>query len=266
VQNQEEQIESLVELGLTHLQAKVYVALVCLETATAKEIHKSLNIARPDIYRMLSDLEEKDLIERVISKPTEFKPIPPNKAISTLLQRREEKTRVLRKKATQAFRKIQHNNKGKALADVGSRFILLPRSETNPMANFNRLGEAVANAHNSVMSLTNYELFRKIKYTDEQNWKKAAEKGVKLKFITNKTLKKPKINLDPSLRHNDNFEIRWINTPPPTSVLLVDEKEAFFRMGSNLKSPVLLSLVPSFVTMMKDYFETKWKSLNSDDD
>jgi sugar-specific transcriptional regulator TrmB len=268
VQNQEEQIESLVELGLTHLQAKVYIALVCLETATAKEIHKSLNIARPDIYRMLSDLEEKDLIDRVISKPTEFKPTPPNEAISTLLRRKEEKTRLLRKKATQAFRKIQRNNKETAFADVGSRFILLSRSETNPMADFNRLREAVAKAQNTVAALTNFALFKNIKYMDEQVWKNAVERGVDFRFITNNTSNKrseeKQVNIDSALKNSGNFQIRWTSTPPPTSFLLVDDKKVFFRMGLDLKSPVLLSFVPSFVAMAEDYFETKWKSLNSE--
>jgi sugar-specific transcriptional regulator TrmB len=261
VQNQEESVEALVELGLTHLQAKVYIALVCLETATAREIHKSSKIVRPNVYRMLSELEEKDLIERVIGKPTKFRPIPPNEAISILLKKRREKTCLLEKKAIQKLRKLQKNDIETSFADMDSQFILLSKGETNPMAEFNRLREAVANAQKSVMSLTNFELFRRIKYVDEQSWKRAIQMGVKLKFITDKRLKERQINLDSALINNDNFEIRWTNTPPPTSLLLVDKKEAFFRIGIDLTSPVLLATAPQLVETLEDYFETKWKAL-----
>jgi sugar-specific transcriptional regulator TrmB len=263
VQNLEEPVEALVELGLTHLQAKVYVALLCLETATAKDIHKSSNIARPDVYRMLSELEEKDLVERVISKPTKFRPIPSNDAVAILLRKRNERNHQLQKKAILALSKLQNNgNVAQSLLE-NPQFILLSKSETNPAAHIDRLGEAVANAQKSVMCLTSFQLFMKAKYRDEQNWKKAVERGVKFKFIISGASENQQIkhSLDPVLRNNENFEIRLNTKPPSACVLLVDDKESFCRIGLTLESPVLLSLSPHYVAMMKDYFETKWKSL-----
>jgi len=260
--NQEEIIEALVELGLTHLQAKVYMALVELKSATARDIHTFSNVARQDVYRLLSDLEEKDLVERIIAKPKKFRPIPPDDAISILLQRRREKNRSLGKKAIRVFQKLDKNIET-SFPDMGAQFILLSKSETNPLAHINRLEEAVDNAKTSVMSLTTLQLFMQIKYTHEQIWKKAVKRGVEFKFIIDDatTINRNKLDLDPALRNTDNFKIRWASTPSPASVLLVDEREAFFRTGIDPKSPVLFSTDPFFVVMIKDYFETKWKSL-----
>jgi sugar-specific transcriptional regulator TrmB len=260
--NQEEFIEALVELGLTHLQAKVYVALVELKSATARDIHRFSNVARQDVYRLLSELEEKDLIERIIAKPTKFRSIPPNDTISILLQRRREKNRSLGKKAIRVFQKLDKNIET-SFPDMGAQFILLSKSETNPIAHINRMEEAVDKAKTSVLGLTTLQLFMQIKYTHEQIWKKAVKRGVKLKFILYDaaTINRNKLDLDPALRNTDDFKIRWASTPSPASVLLVDEREAFFRTGIDPKSPVLFSTDPFFVAMIKDYFEMKWKSL-----
>jgi sugar-specific transcriptional regulator TrmB len=261
--NPEEYVEILAELGLTHMQARVYLALVFLKNATARDIHKYSNVARQDVYRMLSELEEKDMIERVIAKPTKFRPIPPNEAIFILLQRGEEKTRLLQKEATRMFRKLQERSAEPSLLDESGQFILLSKSETKPMVYINRLREAVRNAKTSVMALTNFQLFMQIKDMDEQMWKKAVRRGVKFKLIVDGASEKCKIDisLNPGLRNTDNFEIRWTATPSSASVLLVDEREVFCRIGHDSKSPVLLSTSPCFVAMIKDFFDMKWKSL-----
>ena len=86
----DESIEILVELGLTHTEAKVYTALLCLKRATAKNIHRASKVARQDVYQLLSDLQEKGLIEKIIGNPAKFKPIPASDAVSILTERRNE--------------------------------------------------------------------------------------------------------------------------------------------------------------------------------
>jgi hypothetical protein len=121
----------------------------------------------------------------------------------------------------------------------------------------------VDNAKKSVRVLITLPLFIKVKSMDEHIWKKAAEKGVKFKFIIGKRPnEKSELNLDPKLENSDNFNIRWTPTVLPECVLLVDGKEAFCRIECNIDCPVLWSAVPSFVALIKDYFEMKWKSLN----
>jgi sugar-specific transcriptional regulator TrmB len=261
---QEEYVETLAKLGLTHLQAKVYTALLSLKKANARNIQKQSNIARQDIYRILTELEEKDLVEKVIAKPAKFRPLPANDAISILLQKRKEENRQLRKKATQLFRNFS-NCTATAPLDEESQFILLSKSETNPTAHIDKLGEAVSNAQTSVMCQTTFQLFMKVKFMDEQIWKKAVKRGVKFRFIIERRPENEKLEpaLDPVLKNTEHFEIRWTPTIPPACVLLVDEREAFCRMGLNVECPVLWSTASHFVAMIKDYFETKWKSLEN---
>jgi sugar-specific transcriptional regulator TrmB len=263
--DQKEYVETLAKLGLTHLQAKVYTALLSLKTANARNVQRQSNIARQDIYRILTELEEKDLVEKIIAKPAKFRPIPANEAISTLLQKRKEENHQLRKKATQLFRNFKSESIKTQTLDENSQFILLSKSETNPTAHIDKLGEAVSNAQTSVMCQTTFQLFMKVKFMDEQIWKKAVKRGVKFRYIIERRPENEKLEpaLDPVLKNTEHFEIRWTPTIPPACVLLVDEREAFCRMGLNVESPVLWSTASHFVAMIKDYFETKWKSLEN---
>ena len=262
MQIQEDYVEILADLGLTHTEAKVYIALLNLKNATARNVHKESNVARQDVYRILSDLQEKGLIEKVIAKPTQFRPIPPSAAISILTQRRNEQHRQLQKKAKQAFKNFQESNVPMSSHDESSKFILLSKSEANPTGHIDKLGQAVDSAKKTVNSLVTFPLFMKVKLMDEHIWKKAVKRGVKFNFIIGRrSNEKTELNLDPVLKNTNYFKIRWASTLPQATVLLVDDKEAFCRVGHDIDNPVLWSADPNFVAMIKDYFKTKWESL-----
>ena len=258
----EEYVEILSELGLTHTESKVYVALLCLKSATARNIHKESNVARQDVYRILSDLEEKGLIEKIIAKPTKFQPMPAEDAISILFQRRNEQDRQLRKKAKQAFRNFKDTCTKTPALDEAAQFILLSKNEVDPTGHIDKPGKAVDIAKRNIYGLITFQLFMKVKLMDEHIWKRAAKRGVKLKFIIGgRANEQAELNLAPALKNNDNFEIRWTSNLPKAAVLLVDEKEVFFRIGNDINNPVLWSAEPHFAAMITDYLKTKWKSL-----
>jgi sugar-specific transcriptional regulator TrmB len=258
----EECVQVLVDLGLTHLQAKVYVALLSLKNATARSVQTFSSVARQDVYPVLSELEEKGLVEKVVAKPARFRSIPIKDAISVLTQKRDEQTHQLRNKAIRQFRNFEIDCVVTPLLKGAFQFVLLSKSETNPTAHVDRLGKAVANAQKNVMCSTTLPLFMNIKFNDEHVWKKAVERGVKFKYIIGRrSNEKSELNLDPVLENADNFEVRWTSTVLPACVLLVDDKEAFCRIGSDVECPVLWSAAPSFVALIKDYFENKWKLL-----
>jgi sugar-specific transcriptional regulator TrmB len=256
----EEYVEILAELGLTHTESKVYVALLCLKSATARSIHKESNVARQDVYRILSDLEEKGLIEKIIAKPTKFQPIPAENAISILFQRRNEQDRQLRKKAKQTFRNFKDTCTKTPALDEAAQFILLSKNEADPTGHIDKPGKAVDIAKRNVYALITFQLFMKVKLMDEHIWKRAVKRGVKLNFIIGGN-EQAELNLDLALKNNDNFEVRWTPALPKAAVLLVDEKEAFCRIGNDIDNPVLWSAEPHFAAMITDYLKTKWKSL-----
>jgi sugar-specific transcriptional regulator TrmB len=260
----EEYVQVLADLGLTHTEAKVYIVLLCLERATANRIHLESNVARQDVYRVLSDLEERDLIEKIIAKPTKFIPLPPSEAISILLKKRKDRNKQLGNRAKQLFRNFKHACVETLPLSEATRFILLSKSETNPLGHIDKPGKSVGSAQNSVMGLITFPLFMKVKYKDEHVWKKSVKRGVKFRFmISGRSNAKRTLSFDPILKNSNCFKVRWLSEAVPATVLLIDDKEAFCRTGVKIDNPVLWSSASSFVAMIKDYLETKWKSLEN---
>ena len=259
----EEYIKILAELGLTLTEAKVYMSLLGLKIATANLIHHRSNVARQEVYRVLSDLEKKGLIEKIINRPTKFRAIPANDAISILLQRKNQHHQRLGKKAVKQFRNFELDCTGTLPHKIDTKLIMLSKSQTHPTSQTDKLGKAVDNAQKSVLCSTTLLLFAKIKFKDEHTWKKAVKRKVKFKFIIGKKPnQKSELNLSSELKNNDLFEIRWSPTVLPVCVLLIDEREAFCRLGLTGNHPVLWSTDPNFVSLIRDYFEMKWNYMS----
>lgn len=259
----EEYVKILAELGLTLTEAKVYMSLLGLKIATANLINHRSNVARQEVYRVLSDLEKKGLIEKIIDRPTKFRAIPANNAISILLQRKTEHHHRLRKKAIKHFRNFEIDCEETSPHKIDTKLIMLSKSQTNPTSQIDKLGKAVEDAQKSVLCSTTLPLFAKIKFKNEHTWKKAVKRKVKFKIIIGKKPnQKSELNLSSELKNTDYFELRWSPTVLPVCVLLVDEREAFCRLGCTGKHPVLWSTDPNFVSLIKDYFDMKWNYLN----
>ena len=149
-------------------------------------------------------------------------------------------------------------------SDESLRFILLSKSETDPTGHIDKLGKAVDKAQKSVIAMITFPLFMRVKHMDEKIWKKAVRKGVKFRFMIGKQPgENLELALDDRLKKSNYFEVRWVSGVIPASVLLVDNREVFCRMGVRTVNPVLWSSAISFIGIIKDYLDMKWRSLEN---
>jgi sugar-specific transcriptional regulator TrmB len=86
---QDKRIKVLNLLGLTILQAKVYLALTELEQASAKEVSQTAHEDRAEVYRTVYKLQELGLIEKKITTPTIFIAPPMKEGLRILLERKQ---------------------------------------------------------------------------------------------------------------------------------------------------------------------------------
>lgn len=249
---QEESIQLMTSLGLTVLEAKVYLTLAKLEKASAKTISKASRVAQPDVYRIVSKLENHGLIEREVITPTMFKATTMEEGISLLLQRRDNQSAMIHKKAAEILEDFKENGKN-TLQEEPPKFVLVPG------VNVHRIRNAVDNAQDSVLCFTSVEMFRKVRFLTEDVWKKGVKRGINYRFIIGKPNdQKVALQLDPALRDKNCFQFKWTRTLMPC-MILIDNKEVFLRTELNLEAPVLWSNNPVIVAMMQEHFETKWK-------
>jgi len=59
----------LTQLGLTSFQAQVYLTLTKLGTSNAKTIASIDRLDRANVYRVMTDLQKLNLVEKMLTKP-----------------------------------------------------------------------------------------------------------------------------------------------------------------------------------------------------
>jgi sugar-specific transcriptional regulator TrmB len=250
---EDESYQVLTSLGLTILEAKVYLALVKQNEASAKTISKASKVSQPDVYRILTKLENRGLIERIIALPSRFKATPADEGFALLLQRRDNQSAILHKKATELVQSLRGDGiKTNAFQEEPAQFILVPGVHVH------RIKNAVDNAQKSVLCFTSLEMFRKVRFVTEDVWKRGVKRGTKFQFLIGKPHdEKVVLELDPTLKNNDLFETKFIHASLPC-MILIDDKEIFLRTEMNLEAPVLWSNNPFIVGIIEKYFETLW--------
>jgi HTH-type transcriptional regulator, sugar sensing transcriptional regulator len=83
-------VKSLIDLGLSNYEARVYAALVLYDNAEAKEIIDFLSISKPSVYEALERLAEMGLAVKRISKPARYSAIAPGMAIDILMDKHKK--------------------------------------------------------------------------------------------------------------------------------------------------------------------------------
>jgi sugar-specific transcriptional regulator TrmB len=86
----EEAIEGLARLGLTTYEARVFLALQKLGSASASEVSEVADVPRSQVYGAAERLEERGLVETRQSTPTVYRPVPLEQARTRLLDRLAE--------------------------------------------------------------------------------------------------------------------------------------------------------------------------------
>ena len=79
-----ELIGKLKKLGFTENEAKIYVGLLSLNEATAREIHEFTHVPRPKIYSVLERMAKKGYVEIREGTPACFRSIDPQRLIERL--------------------------------------------------------------------------------------------------------------------------------------------------------------------------------------
>jgi sugar-specific transcriptional regulator TrmB len=77
--------ECLQSLGLTKYEARVYIALLKVASATASEIHEISGVPRASVYTVIDQLLNKGLVSVSQSAPKRFAAYSPEDAISKLM-------------------------------------------------------------------------------------------------------------------------------------------------------------------------------------
>ena len=254
----DEETRVLMRLGLTITQARAYLALCRTGTSPPKTISEESRIARPDIYRILDQLKELGLVERAITTPTLFKAIPPQVALSMLLERRVKEISELLTDTQRILPNFTEHNASTTPINVEPQFVMVPIGEAAVL----KRKKLIEGVQESIDVVNSWKRFPETVFTYAEETKAALRLGVELRVITEKPID-AKLMPKEILEFQDvgTFRIKYILDPPPAIISIYDKKEVLVTTSPSMglgQSPTLWTNNPSLIAVVRDYYEKLW--------
>jgi sugar-specific transcriptional regulator TrmB len=99
--DEDEAVDALTRLGLRMYEARVFIALQKLGTGSASDVAEVADVPRSQVYGAAEGLQDRGLLEVEESRPTVYRPVPPQAAERKLLAQLESTGR-------EAFDYLEH--------------------------------------------------------------------------------------------------------------------------------------------------------------
>ena len=257
----DEHIKTLTQLGLSHRQAKVYLSLLISGMSTAQMISQVSKVPRQDVYAVVAILEKMGLCEKAITKPVMFRATPLKESLDILMQRKTAEYIDLQIRNRNLLQNLGHYHKETVDQEEKAQFFLLSERQARIL----KIEEAINNAATSVDSFITPEIFKQVIFSSEEVLKKAAGRGVKLRYlIENPKDKELGVEVPQALIGDLCFEIRYATLPIPAAAVLIDKKEIFFGTTIDFqRAKYLWSDNVYFVGVIQNHFELIWNSASN---
>ncbi|MEM2099534.1 MAG: helix-turn-helix domain-containing protein [Candidatus Bathyarchaeia archaeon] len=247
-------------LGLSVTEAKIYLTLLQLGIATAKEVSKSSGIARPDVYRVMETLGQSGLIEKILSVPCKYKAIEVKDAIARLMEKKRKETAEFQDAARTILKKFDSRSDKIILKEDRSQFILMPAGQ----ALIKRIKKAIDEVQTSLDLLLSWNRFAQgVGSSFTKNFEDALARNVKYRFIVENPPAKSteKLKLLTYVRKSPLCQIKFLPFRPNTIMGIYDKKEISVIVDPAKElpdSPALWTSCLSLITMAQDYFDILW--------
>ncbi len=253
---QDEEIQTLINLGLSLLQARTYLGLAKLgKAADVQTIAKTSNVARQDMYRIMTALERRGLAEKIIAKKNMYIATPMKQGLSILLQKRKEEYAELEKRTSLLLSNFQQNSL-QDLHEQNQQFKVT--SDWKLLKKMHE--EKIQSTRTSIDITVPGKHFQRMLFDQLPCLKEAKRKGVRIRAITEKFCEKAPSRKTQVLTKNLFAEVKYIDNPTLFGMHIFDSKEVTMDISERHGLPSLWSNDPNVVRMAETYFEHIWNN------
>jgi sugar-specific transcriptional regulator TrmB len=262
VTNADSHVETLEKLGLTQLQAKIYLATVTLQRATSGKIATIANVARPDVYRILPSLEKIGLLRKVITSPVMYEATPIKEGCDILLERKKEEYTSAENDTLKLITEFHQKPPAHEDNGINEGFLLLTSKELL----IDKIVASDSSVKMSIDIIGRWEAIRPVIYKNRDIYSKQVKRGVRIRVITNKPETSDQGSLILNKKLGPLFEIRYLDEALPIKGAIYDCKSANMcvrKLRDQELTPCLWSTNPEFVKVMASYFENIWAKTKS---
>jgi sugar-specific transcriptional regulator TrmB len=263
----EDDTSILSDFGFTPNQAKVYMTILRLGTASVGAISKASKVRREDIYRMLPKLEKMGLTERVLGAPARIRAIPAESAFAVLIARQKdeasEKLSALTARS-QEFLKLYKFGERKINTEEGdSQFCLI--SERHAI--LSKTDATVESANRSIDIVTSRKKLAQILFNHADLIRKAMKRGVKVRIATETPEEEDSLpsSIEEQLSPGYSIQLKYIDALP-SHYIMIDERDVFIATSTEEllgESPSLWTDNKSVIRLVQSSFEAMWQAASS---
>ena len=252
----DELIQSLTDLGLTALQARILLTLHKFDCASVKDVSKDAEIHRQEIYTVLIELQRLGLVERKIGLPNLYKAIPLGKTLEILLERKKCWMSEVQQTTAELIQKVNNESKLKAnTTPADYDFTLVTGVE--------RFSQALNDWIRNAQTIDEVIKFDSFSHQIGERLKVSTfvyREDVKVRLVT--CTSPENVNLIGLKRKN--LEIRFVPFETPVDIAVYNGNRGHLAIFSNRDNvfqtevAALTSNNPCYVKMLQNYFDLLW--------
>lgn len=252
----DESTKIMIAFGLKRSQARTYLTLLDIGVASVKEVAKKSTVARPDTYRALIDLQELGLVEKIVTFPTKFKPLPIADAVSILMLRRNKETVELGKRASALIGLLSERTLHTQWSEDSQLTTILGGD-----AIIAKLHKIMRNSKEQICVLCSKKEFFQCKQLILENFQNPLCNTIVLRVMTEDHAGPRESKEIRELKKNPNIQIKYLDSVPSVCFAVFDKKEIILintpEFGFS-NSSVIWSNNPRLIELAQSYFEHIW--------
>jgi sugar-specific transcriptional regulator TrmB len=258
--NQEEEIQTLRVLGLTLLQAKVYLALLKTGRSTIKKISERNQMARQEVQRVITELANAGFVEKALGNPPIYRPVPIKDAVDYLLECRKKESIDIAQKANRLLEDLAQSNTENISDDKNAQFIII-NGKDNILRHHKKILMESTESGNIIHgsgATAGYSF-----YVFEEEANKALKRNVRFRIISGGL---PSYQSPDTIRkyldRGSNFEVRFLPCSLPLTMSVFDNKGLIVYMSPEKNvgdAPILWTDSPGLILLAQNYFEQLWE-------
>jgi sugar-specific transcriptional regulator TrmB len=254
-----EGLQYLLQIGLTRMQANIYLNLLLNGKAEARIIAHWAGSPRTEVYRALNELQENGLVDRELGCPLKFSAVPPSLGLQAFIDNKLHNIDQMQKSLQNFSFEFENNQEPnpereyKITSIEGRRRVIA------------KIKQQHDSAKSSIDIITFLPRFLYVAYQCMENYKKAVERGVKYRIILG--MPNDSQDLPPEVKkahNNENTIIKKIVGCPQVNSAIFDQEQINFSYYPDrqiVESPLILTNHPCMVGFAINSFQRTWDSL-----
>lgn len=252
----DESTKIMIAFGLTRSQARSYLTLLDLGTASVKEVAKQSNVARPDTYRALAELQELGLVEKIVTFPIKFKPLAIVDAVSILMLKRNKETVELGKRANSLIGLLSERNLSSERSEDNQLTLILGGAAIAA-----KLQKILQNTKQQILVICPKKDFFQCRQLIPETMQDDLGSKISFSLMTENHEGPCETKEIRDLKKNPRVQVKYLRLPPTVCFALFDRKEIVLinpPMHDYSNSSVIWSNNPSLIELAQSYFEGLW--------